>query len=227
MEYGQFCPISKAMEIIGERWTLLVLRELHMGASRFSELQRGLPLMSPTILTKRLNELADAEIILRKKIPGQRGYEYFLTQAGKETLPLMLAIGGWGMRWARGDLRDTDIDVGLLMLYLQRSIKTEFFPGDKSIIQFKFNDLDKLNNWWLIVKGCDVDICLEDPGQEVDVYLTTDLKTMVQCWMGDKSYKAAITEKAMKVVGPSVLTRNIREWIADSIFAELPPASEI
>jgi hypothetical protein len=113
------------------------------------------------------------------------------------------------------------------MLYLQRSIKTDFLPGDKSIIQFKFNDLDKLNNWWLIVKGCDVDICLEDPGQEVDVYLTTDLKTMVQCWMGDKSYKEAITEKSMKVVGPSVLTRNIREWIADSIFAELPPASEI
>lgn len=227
MEYGQFCPIAKSMEIIGERWTLLVLRELHMGATRFSELQRGLPLMSPTILTKRLNELADAEIIVRKKIPGQRGYEYVLTQAGKETLPLILAIGQWGMRWARGDLRRTDLDVGLLMLYLQRSIKTDVLPGEQSVIQFKFTDLDKLNNWWLVVKGCNVDICLEDPGQEVDVYLTTDLKTMVECWMGDRSYKSAIAEKLMKIVGPSALTRNLREWIADSVFADIPPAYEI
>lgn len=227
MEYGQFCPIAKSMEIIGERWTLLVLRELHMGATRFSELQRGLPLMSPTILTKRLKELADAEIIVRKKIAGQRGYEYVLTQAGKETLPLILAIGQWGMRWARGDLRETDLDVGLLMLYLQRSIKTGYLPGEQSVIQFKFTDLDRLNNWWLIVNGCNVDICLEDPGKEVDVYLTTDLKTMVQCWMGDKSYKSAIASKSMKVVGPSALTRNIREWIADSVFADIPPAYEI
>ena len=227
MEYGQFCPIAKSMEIIGERWTLLVLRELHMGATRFSELQRGLPLMSPTILTKRLKELADAEIIVRKKIAGQRGYEYVLTQAGKETLPLILAIGQWGMRWARGDLRETDLDVGLLMLYLQRSIKTGYLPGEQSVIQFKFTDLDRLNNWWLIVNGCNVDICLEDPGKDVDVYLTTDLKTMVQCWMGDKSYKSAIAGKSMKVVGPSALTRNIREWIADSVFADIPPAYEI
>lgn len=167
------------------------------------------------------------KLFLKKKIDGQRGYEYFLTQAGKETLPLILAIGQWGMRWARGDLRDTDLDVGLLMLYLQRSIKTDSLPGEQSVIQFKFTDLAKLNNWWLIVKGCNVDICLEDPGKEVDVYLTTNLKTMVQCWMGDKSYSSAIANQELKVVGPSVLTRNLRDWIADSVFADIPPAQEI
>ena len=73
MEYGQFCPVAKAMELLGERWTILVLRELHMGATRFSELQRGLCLISPTILTKRLNDLASAELVLRKRISGQRG----------------------------------------------------------------------------------------------------------------------------------------------------------
>ena len=90
-----------------------------------------------------------------------------------------------------------------------------------------FTDLDKLNNWWLLVNGRDVDVCLEDPGQNVDVYLTTDLRTMVQCWMGDRTYKSAIAEKQMKVVGPSALTRNIRSWIADSAFSDLPPAHEI
>lgn len=227
MDYGQFCPVAKAMELLGEKWTLLILRELHMGATRFSELQRGLSLISPTMLTKRLNELADAELILRKRIAGQRGYEYFLTQAGKETLPLLKTVGEWGMRWARGDLRETHIDVELLMLYLQRSVRTECLPGDQSVIKFEFTDLPNLNNWWLLVKGCNVDICLENPGREVDVYFTTDLRTMVGCWMGDKTYKASIADKSMKVVGPPALTRNIQNWLTDSIFAGIPSAHEI
>jgi len=227
MEYGQFCPLAKAMELLGEKWTMLILRELHMGASRFNELQRGLTLISPTMLTKRLNELAASEIILRKKIPGQRGSEYFLTQAGKETLPLLRGVGEWGMRWARGDIRDSDIDVELLMTYLQRSIKTDALPGQQSVIRFRFTDLKKLGDWWLLIKGCNVDICLEDPGREVDVYLTTDLRTMVACWMGDETYRAAIADQRLQLVGPSALTRNIQHWIADSVFAGIPPAREI
>ncbi|WP_166263514.1 winged helix-turn-helix transcriptional regulator [Marinobacter caseinilyticus] len=227
MEYGQFCPVAKAMSLLGEKWTLLILRELHMGATRFNELQRGLALISPTVLTKRLNELADAELILRRKISGQRGFEYFLTQAGKETLPMLKTVGEWGMRWARGDLRETDLDVELLMLYLQRSIKTENLPGDEAVIKFEFTDLQKLNNWWLLVKGCNVDICLENPGKDVDVYFTTDLRTMVACWMGDRTYRAAIADKSLRLIGPSVLTRNVQDWLSDSIFAGIPPAREI
>lgn len=227
MKYGQFCPVAKALELLGEKWSLLIIRELHMGATRFNELQRGLTLISPTVLTKRLKELSDAELVLRKKIPDQRGYEYFLTQAGTETLPILTTIGEWGMRWARGDLRDTDLDVELLMLYLQRSIKTDCLPGENAVIQFKFTDLEKLNYWWLLVKGCNVDICLENPGKEVDVYFTTDLRTMINCWMGDETYKAAIAAKRLSLVGPSALTRNIQHWISDSIFAGIPPAREI
>ena len=197
-----------------------------MGATRFNELQRGLSLISPTILTRRLNELADCEIILRKKIPGQRGNEYFLTQAGKETLPLLKGIGDWGMRWGRGDMPDSDLDVELLMAYLQRSINTEALPGDQSVIRIRFTDLKKLNSWWLLVKGVNVDICLEDPGKEVDVYLTSDLRTMVSGWLGDETYEAAIADKRLQLVGPAALTRNIQHWIADSIFAGIAPAGE-
>ena len=227
MDYGQFCPVAKAMECLGERWTLLILREMHMGATRFNEFQRGLSLISPTILTKRLNDLAGAELIIRKKSPGQRGYEYFLTQSGKETLPILKVIGDWGMCWARGDLRESDFDVELLMLYLQRSVNTEQLPGKQTIIRFHFTDLKKLHTWWLLVKGENVDICLEDPGQEVDLYFTTDLKTMVGCWMGDKAYSASIKDKSLTLVGPSVLTRNVQNWLCDSIFAGIRPANEI
>lgn len=227
MDYGQFCPVAKTMELLGEKWTLLILREMHMGATRFNEMQRGLTFISPTILTKRLNDLADAEIILRKKMPGQRGFEYFLTQAGKETLPLLQSFGAWGMRWARGDIRDSELDVELLMLYLQRSIVTDNLPGDQSVIRFKFTDLQKLSDWWLLVKGCNVDICLEDPGQDVDVYFTTDLRTMVSCWMGDESYRSAIVDKRLKLVGPSALTRNVQHWLSDNVFAGIRPAREI
>ena len=227
MEYGQFCPISKSMEMLGEKWSLLILREMHMGATRFNEFQRGLSLISPTVLSKRLNELADAELILRRKIPGQRGFEYHLTQAGKETMPLIMAIGEWGMRWARGVLHDTDLDIELLMLYLQRSINAEGLPGDESVIKFVFTDQKVLRDWWVLVKGCDVDVCLQDPGKDVDVYLTTDLRTMMECWMGDKSYKSAIAEERLKLVGPKALTRNVQHWISDSIFAGIRPAKEI
>lgn len=227
MEYGQFCPVSKAMDLLGERWTLLILRELHMGATRFSELQRGLSLISPTVLTKRLNDLAGAELILRKRIPGQRGNEYFLTQAGKETLPLLKAVGDWGMRWARGNIKDTELDVELLMLYLQRSIKAEMLPGDQSVLRFQFTDLEKFRDWWLLVKGNQVDICLENPGQEVDIYLTTDLRTMVNCWMGDESYNQAIKEKRLKLMGPTALTRNVQSWITSSMFSGIAPANQI
>ena len=97
MQYGQFCPIAKAMEILGERWSLLIVRELLMGARRFNELQRGLSLISPTILTKRLTDLADAGVIIRKKMHGQRGHEYFLTQMGQELMPVIMQVGEWGM----------------------------------------------------------------------------------------------------------------------------------
>ncbi len=227
MDYGQFCPIAKSMEILGEKWALLILRELHMGGTRFSELQRGLSLISPTVLTKRLNDLCDAELVLRRKISGQRGYEYHLTQAGKETLPFILAIGEWGMRWARGGLQDSDLDIELLMIYMQRSIKTENLPGNESVIKFVFTDQEVLSDWWLLVNGCKVDICLDDPGKEVDIYLATDLRTMVECWMGDRTYRSAIREKRMKLVGPSALTRNIQHWIEDATFADIRPAIDI
>lgn len=227
MEYRQFCPVAKASELLGERWTFLIVRELLMGARRFNELQRGLSQISPSMLTKRLNELADTGLVVRKKISGQKGYEYFLSQAGKELFPVIRELGEWGMKWARGQMSDADLDVELLMLYLMRSIKTDRLVGEETTLRFRFADLEKLQRWWLVVRGSNIDVCIEDPGKDVDVWFDTDLRTMIDVWMGDTSYRAAIRSGRLKLTGPTALTRNVTDWLANSMFAGIPAAAEI
>jgi len=227
VNYKQFCPVSKAAELLGERWTFLLIREFLMGAHRFSELQRGLAQISPTVLTRRLNELAANGLIVKRRIPGQRGHEYHLSEAGKELAPVIRDLGEWGMKWARGRMEDSELDVELLMLYLARSIKPEKLIGDETIIRFHFRDLEHLQKWWLVVRGQDVDVCLNDPGKEVDIRFDVDLRTMIEIWMGDLSYRAAIRNGKLKLTGSSALRRNASDWMTNSSFAGAPPATEI
>ncbi|MGB4246788.1 MAG: helix-turn-helix domain-containing protein [Pseudohongiellaceae bacterium] len=227
MRYKQFCPIAKASELVGEKWTFLLIREMAMGGRRFSDFQKGMKLISPTMLSKRLNELTENGLVERRKIPGQSGYEYFLSAAGKDLFPVVQQLGEWGMRWARGQMADDELDVELLLLYLSRSINPDKLVGDETTIQFNFTDLDKLSKWWLVVKQDNVDVCLDDPGREVSVWFTTDLRTMVRIWMGDCSYKAAISDKRLILVGPARLTRNVEEWMSSSVFAEAAAANPV
>ena len=227
MQYGQFCPIAKATEVIGEKWTLLIIREALMGSTRYSEFQRGLSLISPTMLAKRLDSLVSHGLLMKKKIPAQRGYEYFPTTSCKELLPIVRSLGDWGMRWARSNLSATDYDVELLMLYLQRSVVTENLPGNETVIHFKFTDIEDMSKWWLVITGNQLDICVKDPGKDVDVYFTTSVKTMAEIWMGDTTYRKAGADGSLKIVGHSSLTRNITAWMSLSSFANLPPASKI
>jgi DNA-binding HxlR family transcriptional regulator len=227
VEYGQFCPIAKATEILGEKWTILIVRELIMGGRRFNELQRGLSLISPTLLSKRLDSLAQHGLVLKKKIPGQKGYEYFPTESCQELLPIIRSLGEWGMRWARSNLSEADYDVELLMLYLKRSIVPQKLIGNETVIRFKFTDIDEFPDWWLVVKDNELDLCVKDPGREVDVYFTSSVRTLADIWMGQNTYRKAIGEGALTVVGNKALTRNISSWMANSIFADLPPANEI
>ena len=227
MEYKQFCPVAKASELLGERWTFLIMRELLLGGRRFNELQRGMAQISPTMLTKRLGELVDNGLVVRKKIPGQKGYEYYPSRAGKELLPVIKALGEWGMRWARGQMADSELDVELLMLYLVRSIHPDKLVGDETTLRFRFSDLEKLQKWWIIVRGRDIDVCIEDPGRDVDIWFDTDLRTMIGIWMGDQTYRSAIRSGKLKLTGPPALTRSVTDWMANSIFAGIPAAEEI
>lgn len=227
MKYGQFCPIAKASEILGEKWTILIVRELLMGGTRFNQLQRGLGLISPTILTKRLAMLEEQGLVYRKRIPGQRGFEYHPTESCKELLPILLSLGGWGMRWARVNLTEADYDVELLMLYLERSIAAEKLPGGAAVIQFHFKDLKDIADWWIVAAEKQIDVCTTDPGKDVDVYFNTTVKTMTDVWMGQRTYRKAISAGDLVVTGPRSLTRNIEGWMPNSVYADLPAAAEI
>jgi DNA-binding HxlR family transcriptional regulator len=227
MDYGQFCPISKAVEILGDKWTLLIVRELLMGGRRYSELQRGLSQISPTILSKRLDSLSRNGLVLKKKIPNQKGYEYFPTKSCSELLPIIKSLGDWGMRWAKSNLTEKDYDVELLMLYLQRSVNPENLVGDETVIRFKFTDIKEFPDWWMVVEDNKVDLCTNDPGKDVDVYFTTTVKTMVDVWMGWSTYRKAIANDELKLVGPKALINNVSAWMEDSIYADAAPASSI
>ncbi len=136
-------------------------------------------------------------------------------------------LGDWGMKWARGQMEDSDLDVELLMLYLKRSIRPEKLVGNETTIQFNFTNLTKLQKWWIVVSGDDVDVCLENPGKDVDVWFTTDLPTMIEIWMGDRTYNSAIRENKLRLIGPPSIINNVSRWMDYSIFAELPSAVEI
>lgn len=227
MEYGQFCPIAKAAEIIGEKWSLLIIRELLMGSTRFNQLQRGLSLISPTILSKRLDALCEYGLVVKKKIPGQRGFEYFPTSSSQELLPIIQSLGKWGMRWTRSNLTEKDYDVELLILYLKRSINPEHLIGIETVIRFKFTDIQTYSDWWIVVNNDAIDLCVNDPGKEVDVYISTTVKTMVELWIGNETYKKAIKSGLLTVVGNNYLTRDITLWLQNSHFKDIPSADEI
>jgi len=227
MEYGQFCPVAKATEILGEKWTILIVRELMMGSTRFNELQRGLSLISPTLLSKRLDALIQHGLVMKKKIPNQKGYEYFPTRSCTELKPIILSLGEWGMRWAQSNITQNDYDVELLMLYLQRSINPTNLPGNETTIRFRFTDIEKYPDWWILAQRDRVDLCINDPGKDVDLYITTTVKAMADIWMGKYSYRKAIANQAIKLVGHKALINDIDAWMQTSIFAGIAPATEI
>ena len=221
MNYGQFCPIAKATEILGERWTILILRELLMGGRRFNELQRGLGDISPALLTSRLKSLEEQGLVVRRRISGGRGFEYFPTPACDAFLPVIISIGEWGLCWTRDMLVESDFDIEFLMFYLERSVDPSKLPGDQTVIQFRFTDVAAdQRNWWLLVDGSTVDVCLTPPARDVDVYFTTTVRTMHDVWMGDRSYRDAINSGDLIVEGEPALTRNVNGWLRSSVFAQ-------
>lgn len=218
MKYGQFCPIAKATEVLGDKWTLLIIREILNGGTRFSELQRGLGSISTAVLTERLKTLTDQGIIARRRASGKRNYEYYPMSACKELEPIVLSLGDWGMRWAKDNLVDEDYDVELLMLYLERSIACDMLPGPETILRFTFSDLRDLQTWWLIANDDGVDVCVKDPGRDVDVYFNSTVKVMTDVWLGHRPYKDALDSHDLTMIGDASLTRSVSKWLRCTLF---------
>lgn len=220
--YGQFCPIAKALEVLGERWSLLVVRELLSGSTQFSQFQRGLPNISPTTLSKRLAELQDAGLVVRRRIPGHDGHEYRLTAAGRELQPLIGTMAEWGMRWARGQMADDELDVGALMADIERRLVPAALPGGRTVLHFRFTDLERFGAWWVRIDDGEVEVCLHDPGDEVDVYFTSTLRTLTEVWMGDLPLAEARRTGALKIVGRDAWLHRLSAWFALHVLAATP-----
>ncbi|MDV7145734.1 winged helix-turn-helix transcriptional regulator [Tropicimonas sp. TH_r6] len=220
MHYNQFCPIAKATEILGEKWTILIVREVLMGGRRFNELQRGLGDISPALLTSRLKMLEQKGMIVRRRIPGQRGYEYYPTEACEALLPIIMALGEWSLLWARHTILDADLDVEFLMFYLERSIDPSKLIGTETVIKFRFADLSEQPEWWLLVRNDKAQVCLKDPGKDVNVYFDCSVRTMHDVWMGDRTYREAMKSGDLSIQGDPALTRNVQSWLTPSAYID-------
>ena len=219
MDYGQFCPVSKAAGLLGEKWTLLIIRDLLGGSSRFREFQFGMPKISPTVLTRRLNELCDAGLVERKQVRGHRGHEYFLTQAGHDLAPIILQLGTWGMQWGRTQLTDEEMDVYLIMIAVEKRLDSSQLPDATTVLQFDFSDVEETSRWWIVVRGDSTDLCEDDPGYEPAVYIQADRRTMTEIYLGDMNLAQARRSGRLKVSGNPAVVRTLEAWLRPSVYA--------
>jgi len=221
--YKQFCPVAMAAEILCTRWTVVLLRELIAGSTRFNDLRRGVPRMSPALLSQRLKELEAANVISRTASPTEPGvFEYQLTEAGRELEPLVQAFGIWGQRWVDSELSLQHLDAPLLMWDMRRNLDPNPMPKRRSVIQFQYPALPPgQRSWWLLVEpNAGVDVCSIDPGFDVDLYVSTDLRTMTAIWMGLDTVRNALRTERMLLTGDRQLAANIETWLGLSPFAK-------
>lgn len=218
--YGQFCPVAKAMELLDERWTMLVVRELMLGSRHFNELRRGVPNMSPSLLSKRLGTLQKAGVVDRWEHGNRVTYE--LSDAGRELEPIVEAIGQWGVRWI-GELGDEDLDPHLLMWDVHRNIDTDAMPVARTVLHFRFRDVDPgARAWWIVVHAGEVDVCETDPGFDVDVTIESTLRGLTRLWRGDLDWSASLRSGDVVLHGPSALQDGVRRWLKLSPLAPTP-----
>jgi hypothetical protein len=193
------------------------------GSTHFNDLHRGVPLMSRTVLSQRLRRLQEIGVVTRKR--GSQGPEYHLTEAGKDFAPIVEQLGEWGQRWFRSNFNRDELDVGLLLWDMRRGVKPEAFPPDRTSIQFDFSDQPaSKRTWWLVCYHGEVDICPTDPGFDVGLYVTTDLRTMTRVWMGDAPLKSAIRSRAIVLNGRPELRQRFEQWLGLSAFAGIQDA---
>jgi len=218
--YGQFCPVAMAAETLCTRWTMLLVRELICGSTRFNDLRRGLPRMSPSLLSQRLKELECAGIITRTLAPEAAGaHDYQLTDAGRNLEPVVMAFGLWGQKFIETRATLKNLDPSLLMWDMRRNLNPSPLPERRTVISFCYPELpEKIQYWWMVVDPqAEVDVCSADPGYEVDLWVTTDLRTMTAIWMG-LEHIADVQDK-ISLEGDSNMAHSMQVWLGLSPFA--------
>jgi DNA-binding HxlR family transcriptional regulator len=221
--YKQFCPVAMAAELLCTRWTMVLLRELVAGTTRFNDLRRGVPKMSPTLLSQRLRELEAAGVIERRRLNSEKGvFEYNLTEAGKDLRPVVEAMGFWGQKWVEARRSLKNLDPSLLMWDMRRNLNPSPLPDRRTVIQFLYRELPVSKRfWWLVVEPHgEVDLCWSDPGFDVDLYVSTDLRTMTAIWMGLSTVEKESAKVAL--TGDRNIASKMQTWLGLSPFAVEP-----
>ena len=218
--YAQYCPVAKASEVLGDRWTLLIVREMLGGARGFNELQRGLPGISRSVLTDRLRALERTEIVERRTGPKGRTLEYGLTPAGRDLKPVVQAIGEWGATWSFTEPRLEELDPDLLIVWMARHVDREQLPPNRTVVKFDFRD--PARRYWMVLEPSEVSVCLQHPGFDVDLAVTADTAAFYRVYLGQAELGGAIRAHEVTMAGPTALQRGFGRWFAGSDFA---PAS--
>jgi DNA-binding HxlR family transcriptional regulator len=219
LDYGQFCPVARAAEIFGERWTPLVVRELLCGSTRFNEIRRGVPRMSTTLLAQRLRKLEEIGVIEHVRAAG--GADYRLTAAGEELRPIIMALGHWGSRWIGSRLKRDQLDAGFLMWDIRRFARRELFPAQRRVVvQFRFTDARQGERaWWLVVENGEVDLCRDDPGHDVTLIIESTVRALTEIWTGNLLPEQAVMKREVRVQGGARDACSVWRWIGASVFA--------
>lgn len=218
--YKQFCPLAMAAEILCTRWTMVLMRELVAGSTRFNDLRRGVPRMSPTLLSQRLKELEEAGIVERRVLSSEKGiFDYHLTKAGHDLRAVVEAMGFWGQKWVESSLSLKNLDTSLLMWDMRRNLDPDPLPRRRNVIQFLYPELPEgKRNWWLVIEpDGEVDLCWSDPGFDVDLYVTTDLRTMTAIWMGVATVRE--NRERIEFSGNMEIASAMQSWLGLSPFA--------
>ncbi|HKP58583.1 MAG TPA: helix-turn-helix domain-containing protein [Polyangiales bacterium] len=222
--FGQFCPVAIACEVFARRWTPLILRELFSGAEHFNEIQRGLPLLSRSLLARRLKELEAAGVVVVETKESGRGRRYRLTDAGKEFGPVIDGLGNWGQRWTLR-VNPENLDPSWLMWNMRRRIARDRLPASRVVVRLKFTGVPTTYRgprlFWLILEREAVDLCIDDPGIEIDLNVGADLTAMAKVWLGDSAFESALRAGQVQLTGPPHLADAFPSWLLLSRFARV------
>lgn len=216
-DYGQYCPVALASEVLAERWTLLIVRELVIGGRRFNEIDRGLPGISRSLLKQRLDHLERKGVVERVDLPG-RGHEYHLTPAGRDLEGVVMAVGEWAVRWMFSEPEPRTVDPVTLTWWMSRRIVVAELPAERTVLQFDYRGEDPTRIWIVLERG-DASVCTEPPGFDSDVVVSTEPVALMQVFSGIRSYADALGSGDLTVAGPPRLTRALPRWFAWSPFA--------
>jgi len=217
--YGQFCSIARAHEVLGGRWTLLIVRELLCGGRRFNAIRRGIPRISRTMLSERLQALIDIGAVRREE--GPAGPEYALTDAGRELTDVIGAFGAWGQRWLPRRAQEEDIDLEPLLVDMQRRVRPEAVPSEPMVIRF---EIGALRPRFLLLKAGEVSFCATNPGFPEPLRVRGSLGLLIGWWRGDLSFVEA-RRQGLALEGPRPLIQAFPGWFDRYLFAEIGPAA--